>query len=176
MRPVWTSRRSVALAQTETRPAQGPIDAWPPDMNALTAMIVASTVASALVGGVFLAFSVFVMRALADLPAAQDVLAMHVWNHVRCTGYHLAAFQQKACRTWWSTRRLREGYTIPAIRASGGAVQPSWRTGNEGLFRMGTHCSQMRSCAEATCFLRHCPDTRMDGDDDGVPCERQWCE
>lgn len=37
------------------------------------------------------------------------------------------------------------------------------------------HCSQMRSCAEATYFLRHCPGTRMDGDHDGVPCEQQWC-
>ena len=38
-----------------------------------------------------------------------------------------------------------------------------------------THCSQMRSCAEATYFIRHCPNTKMDGDGDGVPCERQWC-
>jgi hypothetical protein len=39
-----------------------------------------------------------------------------------------------------------------------------------------THCSQMTSCAEATYFIEHCPDTKMDGDDDGVPCESQWCE
>lgn len=38
-----------------------------------------------------------------------------------------------------------------------------------------THCSQMRSCAEATYFIQHCPNTKMDGDSDGVPCERQWC-
>lgn len=38
-----------------------------------------------------------------------------------------------------------------------------------------THCSQMRSCDEAVYFLRHCPDTTMDGNNDGVPCERQWC-
>ncbi|MBS7456015.1 excalibur calcium-binding domain-containing protein [Coralloluteibacterium stylophorae] len=37
------------------------------------------------------------------------------------------------------------------------------------------HCSQMRSCAEATYFIQHCPNTEMDGDGDGVPCERQWC-
>ncbi len=37
------------------------------------------------------------------------------------------------------------------------------------------HCSQMTSCAEATYFLRNCPGTKMDGDDDGVPCEQQWC-
>jgi cold shock CspA family protein len=33
------------------------------------------------------------------------------------------------------------------------------------------HCSQMRSRAEAEYFLRNCPDTKMDGDHDGVPCE-----
>ena len=38
-----------------------------------------------------------------------------------------------------------------------------------------THCSQMRSCAEATYFIKHCPNTQMDGNSDGVPCERQWC-
>ena len=38
-----------------------------------------------------------------------------------------------------------------------------------------THCSQMTSCAEATYFLRNCPNTKMDGDNDGIPCERQWC-
>lgn len=37
------------------------------------------------------------------------------------------------------------------------------------------YCSQMTSCAEATYFIQHCPDPKMDGDSDGVPCERQWC-
>ena len=38
-----------------------------------------------------------------------------------------------------------------------------------------TYCSQMTSCAEATYFLRNCPNTKMDGNHDGIPCERQWC-
>ena len=38
-----------------------------------------------------------------------------------------------------------------------------------------TYCSQMTSCAEATFFLRNCPNVQMDGDNDGVPCEQQWC-
>jgi len=37
------------------------------------------------------------------------------------------------------------------------------------------HCSQMHSCNEATYFLRNCPNTKMDGDHDGIPCEDQWC-
>jgi hypothetical protein len=39
-----------------------------------------------------------------------------------------------------------------------------------------THCSQMSSCEEATYFIKHCPNTKMDGDNDGVPCESQWCQ
>lgn len=37
------------------------------------------------------------------------------------------------------------------------------------------HCSQMTSCAEATYFIQHCPNTKMDGNNDGIPCEKQWC-
>jgi hypothetical protein len=39
-----------------------------------------------------------------------------------------------------------------------------------------TYCSQMTSCEEATWFLRNCPGTKMDGNNDGIPCERQWCK
>ena len=38
-----------------------------------------------------------------------------------------------------------------------------------------THCSQMTSCAEAEYFLKHCPNTKMDGNNDGEPGEQQWC-
>jgi len=36
------------------------------------------------------------------------------------------------------------------------------------------YCSQMRSCAEAKFFIENCPNTKMDGDHDGKPCE-DWC-
>ena len=39
-----------------------------------------------------------------------------------------------------------------------------------------THCSHMTSCAEATFFLKNCPGTKMDGNHDGIPCEKQWCK
>ncbi|MDO9221068.1 MAG: cold shock domain-containing protein [Thiobacillus sp.] len=38
-----------------------------------------------------------------------------------------------------------------------------------------THCSQMTSCAEAEFFLSNCPNVEMDGNNDGEPCEQQWC-
>lgn len=37
-----------------------------------------------------------------------------------------------------------------------------------------THCSQMRSYDEAVFFLRNCPNTQMDGNHDGEPCEKQF--
>ena len=36
------------------------------------------------------------------------------------------------------------------------------------------HCSQMTSYEEAVFFINNCPNTKMDGDHDGVPCERQF--
>jgi len=38
-----------------------------------------------------------------------------------------------------------------------------------------TYCSEMTSCEEAEYFLANCPDVKMDGGHDGVPCEKQWC-
>lgn len=33
------------------------------------------------------------------------------------------------------------------------------------------HCSQMTSRAEAVYFVQNCPNTKMNGDYDGIPCE-----
>lgn len=37
------------------------------------------------------------------------------------------------------------------------------------------YCNQMTSCSEAKLYLKNCPGMEMDGDNDGVPCEQQWC-
>ncbi|GGP23938.1 excalibur calcium-binding domain-containing protein [Silvimonas iriomotensis] len=37
------------------------------------------------------------------------------------------------------------------------------------------YCHEMRSCEEARFYLNHCPDPKMDGDHDGVPCEQTLC-
>jgi hypothetical protein len=37
------------------------------------------------------------------------------------------------------------------------------------------YCSQMTSCNEAKFFLQNCPNTLMDGNNDGIPCQKQWC-
>jgi hypothetical protein len=33
------------------------------------------------------------------------------------------------------------------------------------------YCTQMTSRAEAEYFTKNCPNTKMDGDHDGIPCE-----
>ncbi|MGF1884097.1 excalibur calcium-binding domain-containing protein [Vibrio splendidus] len=33
------------------------------------------------------------------------------------------------------------------------------------------YCSQMTSRKEAVYFIQHCPNSKMDGDNDGIPCE-----
>lgn len=38
-----------------------------------------------------------------------------------------------------------------------------------------TRCSQMTSCEEATFYLKNCPGVKIDGDNDGIPCERELC-
>jgi hypothetical protein len=66
----------------------------------------------------------------------------------------------------WGTSRAAPQPLAPAVAA---APVASFRCDGR------THCSQMTSCAEAEFFLRNCPNTKMDGNNDGQPCERQWC-
>lgn len=55
-------------------------------------------------------------------------------------------------------------------------LSPSTPTLSSGFRCDGRqHCSQMKSCAEATYFLANCPGVKMDGDKNGIPCEQQWC-
>ena len=79
---------------------------------------------------------------------------------------------------WWGTQRLGASAAAgapaavraaPAAPAAAAVPQVSFQCDGR------KHCSQMTSCAEAKFFLNHCPDPRMDGNRDGVPCEQQWC-
>ena len=39
-----------------------------------------------------------------------------------------------------------------------------------------THCSHMKNCEEAMAYLKKCPNNvHIDGDGDGIPCEKQHC-
>lgn len=74
------------------------------------------------------------------------------------------------------------GYKFLAPRFNTSAAEPATLVSTQltaepsGFVCDGrTHCSQMTSCAEATYFIRNCPNTQMDGDGDSEPCESQWC-
>lgn len=53
-------------------------------------------------------------------------------------------------------------------------AKPSVQTVSQFRCDGRTHCSQMRSYQEAVFFLNNCPGTKMDGNGDGIPCERQF--
>jgi len=61
--------------------------------------------------------------------------------------------------------RTQESEALPAVENDASRFRCDGRT----------YCSQMTSCAEATFFLENCPGVKMDGEGDGVPCEKQWC-
>lgn len=70
-----------------------------------------------------------------------------------------------------NTSILSSPATAPASfkpRTNSPAPAPSFRCDGR------QHCSQMGSYDEALFFLRNCPNTKMDGDGDGIPCERQF--
>tara|TARA_R110001599_G_scaffold269913_1_gene470850 strand:+ start:1233 stop:1496 length:264 start_codon:yes stop_codon:yes gene_type:complete len=68
----------------------------------------------------------------------------------------------------WNYYQKNMATPIPAVVAAPSArSQPAQSFTCDGR----QHCSQMRSRAEAEYFVRHCPNTKMDGDNDGVPCE-----
>lgn len=43
------------------------------------------------------------------------------------------------------------------------------------VYLLATRRNELRRLASATYFVEHCPNTQTDGDNDGVPCESQWC-
>lgn len=81
-------------------------------------------------------------------------------------------------------RHAASGATKPAVKSAANPVtlttpgEPSARTpAASDAYRCDgrKHCYQMNSCAEAKFFLSRCPGVQMDGDNDGIPCEDQWC-
>lgn len=70
-----------------------------------------------------------------------------------------------------SHRRQLENLPAESPRPVAAPTEPATNFRCDGR----TQCAQMTSCAEATWFINHCPGTQMDGNHDGVPCERQWC-
>jgi len=72
--------------------------------------------------------------------------------------------------------RLGLAFLAPAMLAAAAAAQgaPRRDAPPQGGFACGTkrYCTQMTSCAEAMFHFQACGLRRLDGDRDGVPCER----
>lgn len=80
----------------------------------------------------------------------------------------------------YAYQRAHRTEAVPAVHAPAQSLaeEPGPLVENDNSqFRCDgrTYCSQMTSCAEATFFLQNCPDAKMDGEGDGIPCEKQWC-
>lgn len=83
-------------------------------------------------------------------------------------------WQQQAATRAQATQQLPLTAELPTERPQSRPERP----GSSAMFRCDgrIYCSQMTSCEEATWVLQHCPGTKMDGNNDGIPCERQWCK
>jgi len=68
----------------------------------------------------------------------------------------------------WDWRRGKKGHS----QAQG--VQPEKQQASSSRFSCGgkRYCREMSSCDEARFYLHHCGLSRLDGDGDGVPCEK----
>ena len=119
--------------------------------------------------------------ALGLMSASGEVAAATV---SKCVINGVVTYQQGAC----PSGQARELPTIEELNAeeskrrASRAEVPKNKSGvaastsSNGLRCDGRrHCSQMRSCEEAKYFLANCPGVEMDGDHNGIPCERQWC-
>ena len=76
---------------------------------------------------------------------------------------------------WYGNYYYRQQKRAPAQVSSQANPQNTATTTSQFRCDGRMYCSQMRSCAEAKFFLANCPDVKMDGNNDGVPCEKQWC-
>lgn len=77
----------------------------------------------------------------------------------------------------YAYRRFKPDSAPSAAATTTTAADSESESANDSPFACDgrTMCSQMTSCAEARYFVQHCPNTKMDGNGDGEPCEQQWC-
>jgi cold shock CspA family protein len=106
------------------------------------------------------------------LGAAITVTA--IWGYTQIqAGWHRADLQQQP-PAFSATPTAGTTGTADAPPTSTSTTTPA-RTVPDHRCDGRQHCSQMQSCEEATWFINHCPGMKMDGDNDGVPCEQELC-
>lgn len=85
-------------------------------------------------------------------------------------GYFYYQHQKQARLEAMSVAPVAEQPSAPVVMPRSQPVSsPAFRC--EGK----TRCHQMTSCEEAKFYLRNCPGVKIDGDNDGIPCEREHC-
>tara|TARA_R110001599_G_C12253726_1_gene659853 strand:- start:1945 stop:2217 length:273 start_codon:yes stop_codon:yes gene_type:complete len=64
-------------------------------------------------------------------------------------------------------------FVSPVIEMTGSSTMYGSSSLQSGRFRCDgrEYCSKMTSREEAVFFINNCPNTKMDGDRDGIPCE-----
>ncbi|QZA79555.1 thermonuclease family protein [Deefgea tanakiae] len=74
----------------------------------------------------------------------------------------------------WEWRHSGKATTASNTTQPVQAKQPINTTSSSASFSCGSkrYCKEMSSCEEAKFYLQHCGATRIDGDGDGVPCEK----
>ena len=75
-----------------------------------------------------------------------------------------------------AAKTVPEAAAVMSQPTASPAAQPSVEPTPQFKCDGRTYCSRMMSCAEATFFLKNCPGVKMDGNNDGIPCEKQWCK
>lgn len=114
--------------------------------------------------------------ALSSLPFQQLLSVLVSLSILAWLGYLLsahAAFSLKSVEEQVETEVLNNGKVVldspvwPPIQNQ--YYEPFQCEGKQ-------HCSEMLSCDEARFYLKNCPDVLIDGDNDGIPCERQHCD
>ena len=85
--------------------------------------------------------------------------------------YGYTKYQGRVRAQTASTQESRESPIQSAVE------RPKTESPNSSAYKCDgrTYCSQMTSCEEAKFFLKNCPGVKMDGDGNGIPCEKQWC-
>ncbi|MDO1510150.1 MULTISPECIES: excalibur calcium-binding domain-containing protein [unclassified Neisseria] len=131
------------------------------------------------------------IAAIIGVPAlsAAAYYAMDYWQTYRAAYRsneivvdRVAAEMMAEREAWKRALNAPAGRSAEKAEQSGAASEASEEQGSVKLKLLGNvrenfrcdgrqHCSQMRSFEEAQFFLNNCPNVKMDGDKDGIPCE-----
>ncbi|MCY1228433.1 Cold-shock DNA-binding domain protein [compost metagenome] len=119
--------------------------------------------------------AILVQRRGADPAVSRGSRAQVPVRNERSIGHRLAGFIAIAILFAAGYKYIAPKFGGSESLASGSIQAPTSVASSPFQCDGRKYCSQMTSCKEAKYFLKNCPNTEMDGDRDGTPCESQWC-